>query len=163
MRWRESHCSGSIALLWGLDDSAYEVSFPMIPPSRHQFPPFPRCGHPGLFTGSTLTQIDFDPLSSVALSISGSVSGDLPADTGNTQPAAGGAPLDIRHSINLCSDPPTAGGFDSHFNGRLLELAIWNRALSASAIRSLYYEVRAPPPPPRARGSVLSKTHTSLN
>ena len=64
--------------------------------------------------------------------------------TGNTQPAAGGDPLDIPHDISLCSDPPTAGGFDSHFTGRLLDLVIWNRSLTASAIRTLFLQVPLP-------------------
>lgn len=43
--------------------------------------------------------------------------------------------------MHLCSDP-SLGNHDDGFNGRLLELAIWDEGLSPKTIRTFYQQVQ---------------------
>lgn len=56
--------------------------------------------------------------------------------------ATGGGPLNIRNNITLCADSAVnvAG---QGYSGSLLELAIWNQALSEGAIKAFYKRVRS--------------------
>lgn len=53
---------------------------------------------------------------------------------------AGGVSLEIDHDMHLCSDP-AIGRSGEGFNGRLLELAIWDEALSPETVAFFYQQV----------------------
>lgn len=56
--------------------------------------------------------------------------------------ATGGGPLNIRGGIYLCADP-AVNASGQGYNGRLLELAIWDEPLSKEAIQVFYTRVRS--------------------
>ena len=56
------------------------------------------------------------------------------------QGETGGAPLEIEHAIHLCSDP-AIGRSDEGFTGRLLELALWDEALTPETVAFFYQQV----------------------
>lgn len=66
--------------------------------------------------------------------------------TGDQQQAEmGGAPLEIDRDMHLCSDP-AIGRADEGFNGRLLELAIWDESLSPETVAFFYQQVHSKTP-----------------
>lgn len=50
-----------------------------------------------------------------------------------------GSTIDIDNDIHLCSNPSSEDRNDG-FNGRLLELAIWDEGLSPAAVKTFYQQ-----------------------